>query len=196
VAAARTGILSAFAPDRLHSAYLYGSVPRGTAVPGTSDLDLLLALHDEPADGDRVTARRLEGELDARFPQVNGTGILLHSAAALLSGEERHDLGWFVACLCTPLAGEDLAVRLPRYRPTSLLARETNGDLGDLLPGWRDRLGGAQTDASLRVLARASAGASSEPGSPWSCRASAGGPATWRSLRTYSAASIPRARAR
>lgn len=154
VAAARTGILSAFAPGRLHSAYLYGSVPRGTAVPGTSDLDLLVALHDEPAAGDRVTARRLEGELDARFPQVNGAGILLYSAAALVSDEERHDLGWFVACLCTPLAGEDLAVRLPRYRPTPLLARETNGDLGDLLPGWRDRLGGAQTDAALRVLAR------------------------------------------
>lgn len=57
MAAAKTVILSAFAPGRLHSAYLYGSVPRGTAVPGVSDLDLLLALHDEPADDDRVIAR-------------------------------------------------------------------------------------------------------------------------------------------
>jgi hypothetical protein len=24
---------------RLHSAYLYGSIPRGTAIPGISDLD-------------------------------------------------------------------------------------------------------------------------------------------------------------
>ena len=31
----------------LHSAYLYGSIPRGTAVPGVSDLDVLLALHGE-----------------------------------------------------------------------------------------------------------------------------------------------------
>jgi diadenosine tetraphosphate (Ap4A) HIT family hydrolase len=154
VATAKTALLSAFAPDRLHSAYLYGSVPRGTAVPGTSDLDLLLALRDEPTDDDRATARRLEDELDARFPQINGAGILLYSAGTLLSDIERHDLGWFVACLCTPLAGEDLAVRLPRYRPTSLLARETNGDLCDLLPRWRDRLGEAQTEASLRALAR------------------------------------------
>ena len=108
VAAARTAIPAAFAGDRLHSAYLYGSVPRGTAVPGRSDLDVLLALAGEPADADRAAARRLEGELDAGFPQIDGAGILLYSAATLLSDLERHDLGWFVACLCTPLAGKDL----------------------------------------------------------------------------------------
>jgi hypothetical protein len=103
-------------------------------VPEVSDLDLLLALHDEPTDGDRAAASRLKNDLDARFPQINGVGILLYSTATLLSDLERNDLGWFVACLCTPLIGEDLAARLPRYRPTSLLARETNGDLGAFSP--------------------------------------------------------------
>jgi hypothetical protein len=27
-----------------------------------------------------------------------------------------------------------------RYRPSFRLARETNGDFGDLLPCWRDRI--------------------------------------------------------
>jgi uncharacterized protein len=154
VAAARSAVQRAFGPQRLHGAYLYGSVPRGTAVPGVSDLDVLLALRGEPGDADRAAARRLEGALDARFPQVNGVGIELASTATLLSDLERYDLGWFVACLCTPLAGEDLAARLPRYRPTSLLARETNGDLADLLPGWREQLRDARTDAGLRALSR------------------------------------------
>jgi hypothetical protein len=154
VAAARAGITAAFGPGRLHSAYLYGSIPRGTAVPGVSDLDVLLALHDEPADADHAAARRLEEALDARFPQLNGAGILLASTAKLLSDVERHDFGWFVACLCTPLAGEDLAARLPRYRPTALLARETNGDFGDILPAWRDRLCTERTEAGLRALSR------------------------------------------
>jgi hypothetical protein len=154
VEAAKSAVQGAFGPARLHSAYLYGSIPRGTAVPGVSDLDLLLALHGEPGDGDRAAARHLEETLDARFPQVNGAGIVLASTAALLSDVERHDLGWFVACLCTPLAGEDLAARLPRYRPTSLLARETNGDLGDLLPGWQDKLAAAGPPAGLRSLSR------------------------------------------
>lgn len=154
VEAAKTAVLDVFSPDRLHSAYLYGSIPRGTAVPGASDLDVLLALHDEPAGADRAAAGNLEDALDARFPQLNGAGILLYSTATLLSDVERYDLGWFVACLCTPLAGDDLAGRLPRYRPTSLLARETNGDLGDLLPRWRDQLRRARTDASLHALSR------------------------------------------
>ncbi|MFJ6618854.1 nucleotidyltransferase domain-containing protein [Kitasatospora sp. NPDC091335] len=154
VAAARARIAAAFAPDRLHSAYLYGSVPRGTATPGVSDLDLLLALHHEPTAADRATADALEAALDAEFAQVNGVGVLLFGTGTLLSELERHDLGWFVACLCTPLLGEDLAARLPRYRPTSLLARETNGDLALALPGWRARLAAADTDAELRALTR------------------------------------------
>jgi predicted nucleotidyltransferase len=154
VDAARAAILEAFSSDSLHGAYLYGSVPRGTAVPGVSDLDVLLALHDEPSGADRTTATELENALDAAFPQINGAGIGLASTSTLLSDLERYDLGWFVACLCTPLMGEDLALQLPRYRPTSLLARETNGDLGDLLPRWRECLGQATTVTERLALSR------------------------------------------
>ncbi|MEU8923014.1 nucleotidyltransferase [Kitasatospora sp. NPDC048545] len=154
VAAARERIAEAFGPGRLHSAYLYGSVPRGTAVPGVSDLDLLLALHHEPTAADRADADALQAVLDAEFAQVDGVGVLLFDTGTLLSELERHDLGWFVACLCTPLLGPDLAAGLPRYRPTSLLARETNGDLALALPGWRERAAAAATDADVRVLTR------------------------------------------
>ena len=154
VDAAAAAIRDTFGHDRLHSAYLYGSIPRGTAVPGVSDLDLLLVLHQEPASADRSSAASLEDALGAQFPQIIGAGIGLVSTAAVLSDLERHDLGWFVACLCTPLIGADLATQLPRYRPTRLLARETNGDLGDLLPRWRDRLNEASTVADRQALSR------------------------------------------
>jgi hypothetical protein len=154
VNAARDQISELFDGGRMHSAYLYGSVPRGTAVPGVSDLDLMLALHDEPTEGDRADANRIEATLDGSFAQVNGVGIGLCSTSTLLSDLERYDLGFFVACLCTPLIGEDLAERLPRYRPTSLLARETNGDLALLLPGWRSRAAEATADAERRTLSR------------------------------------------
>jgi hypothetical protein len=154
VAAARARIGEVFGPDRLHSAYLYGSIPRGTAVPGVSDLDLLLALHTEPGPADRADADALEAALDAACAPIDGVGVLLHSTAALLGEAERYDMGWFLACLCTPLIGDDLAARLPRYRPSSLLARETNGDLGTLLPRWRQRAAAARTDAARRTLSR------------------------------------------
>jgi nucleotidyltransferase-like protein len=138
----------------LHSAYLYGSIPRGTAVPGVSDLDVLVALRHEPAPTDQAAATGLEHALDARFPQINGAGILLYSTATLLSELERHDLGWFAACLCTPLLGDDLGRQLPRYRPSSLLARETNGDLDDAVALWHRQLGEAGTDAGRLKLSR------------------------------------------
>src|ERR1700722_2909173 len=53
VDAARARITATFGGPRLHSAYLYGSIPRGTAVPGVSDLDLLILFRDEPAVPDR-----------------------------------------------------------------------------------------------------------------------------------------------
>ncbi|MFF9274718.1 nucleotidyltransferase domain-containing protein [Streptomyces griseosporeus] len=147
--------LTALFGARLDSAYLYGSVPRGTARVGRSDLDLLVALREEPADADRDAVRALGEAVDREFPQIDGVGTLLYSRTRLLSEAERYDLGWFVACLCTPLLGDDLAAHLPRYRPDSRLARETNGDLGRILPRWRERIAAAgDTEEALRPLVR------------------------------------------
>ena len=124
VDAARSRVTATFGDPRLpgaykhsahvQSAYLYGSIPRGTAVPGVSDLDLLIVFRDEPTDADRAAAGALEAALDEDFPQINGAGIVLGSVPGTLSELERYDGGFFVACLCTPLLGEDLAARLPR----------------------------------------------------------------------------------
>ncbi|WP_330461908.1 nucleotidyltransferase domain-containing protein [Streptomyces sp. NBC_00820] len=154
VAAARDRLAETFG-TRLHSAYLYGSVPRGTARVGRSDLDLLVALREEPDDAAREAVRALGEALDREFPQIDGVGTLLYGRARLLSDLERHDLAWFVACLCTPLLGDDLAAHLPRYRPDSLLARETNGDLALWLPRWRERVAdAADTEEARRPLVR------------------------------------------
>ncbi|MGW3130985.1 nucleotidyltransferase [Streptomyces sp. NPDC001123] len=154
VAAARDRLLDVFGA-RLDSAYLYGSIPRGTARVGRSDLDLLAVLRAEPTDADRTAADALAEAVDKEFPEIDGVGILLDSRERLLSEDERYDGGWFVACLCTPLLGEDLAELLPRYRPDSLLARETNGDLAGLLPRWRERIAAAgDNEEALRPLVR------------------------------------------
>jgi predicted nucleotidyltransferase len=154
VAAAREQVLDVFGA-RMTTAYLYGSIPRGTARVGRSDLDLLLALREEPTEVDRADATALGEALDKEFPEIDGAGTLLFSRTRLLSGLETYDLGWFLACLCTPLLGEDLAEFLPRYRPDSLLARETNGDLALFLPRWRERIAAADnTDEARRPLVR------------------------------------------
>ncbi|MGH3734338.1 MAG: nucleotidyltransferase domain-containing protein [Micromonosporaceae bacterium] len=136
VAAARERLVEVYG-DRLHSGYLYGSIARGTAVPYRADLDLLAVLREEPTDADRADADTVQKALEAAYPQLNGGGVLTMSVTTALSEVERHDLGFFVACLCTPLVGPDLATGLPRYRPTVELARDTNGDLAEALDRFR-----------------------------------------------------------
>ncbi|NUS10308.1 MAG: nucleotidyltransferase domain-containing protein, partial [Streptomyces sp.] len=152
--AVRDRVRAAFPGGRLHSAYVYGSIPRGTARAGRSDLDLLVVLREPPGAADRAAADRVEAALDADFAVIDGVGLLLNDAGTLLSELERFDLGFFVACLCTPLLGDDLARELPRYRPDGLLARETNGDIGLALPGWCERFAAAGSDAERAVLCR------------------------------------------
>jgi hypothetical protein len=96
-----------------------------------------VVLRSEPSGADRAEAGRIETALDDRHPAIDGAGIVLLSARRILSPAERYDLGFFVACLCTPLSGEDLSPLLPWYRPTRKLARETNGDLRLFLDRWR-----------------------------------------------------------
>jgi predicted nucleotidyltransferase len=154
VAAARDRLLEVFGP-RLHSAYLYGSVPRGTAREGRGDLNLLVVLYEEPSDADRADARALDRELDERFAAPDGVRTRLLGRGRVLDEGGRHCAGWWVACLCTPLLGEDLAEYLPRFRPDSWLARETNGDLARLLPRWRERIDTAgHSEEELRGLVR------------------------------------------
>ncbi|MFG1809457.1 nucleotidyltransferase domain-containing protein [Streptomyces sp. NPDC049040] len=154
---ARDRIRAAFPAGRLHSAYVYGSIPRGTARAGRSDLDLVVVLREPPSAADRAAADRIEGGLDADFAVIDGVGMLLFDADTLLSELERHDLGFFVACLCTPLLGEDLAAALPRYQPDALLARETNGDIGAALAGWRERFAAAPGEGERAALCRGAA---------------------------------------
>ena len=181
------GLVAARFGARLHSAYLYGSIPRGAAVPGVSDLDAVILLRDEPPDTDThadaadvyanaaaeadVQARRGRGDaapvdaaavaqlavaLDERHEIIDGAGLLCWPVSRILDPAERYDLGFFLACLCTPLLGEDVARWLPRYRPTRRLARDTNGDIAAFLDRARAALDRADRDrgGDIRRLCR------------------------------------------
>ena len=159
---------------RLHSAYLYGSIPRGAAVPGLSDLDAVILLRDEPPDtdthananaaagadvrgdaapADAAAAAQIAAALDERHEIIDGAGLLCWPVSRILDPAERYDLGFFLACLCTPLLGEDVARWLPRYRPTRRLARDTNGDIAAFLGRARADLDRADRDRAGRARA-------------------------------------------
>lgn len=129
----------ALAVRGLDSLYLYGSIPRGTARPGWSDLDGQVLLDRDPSDADRAAVRELEASLGAAHPEVSGVGILLDSRAALVDPAERHDGGFHLRVLCTPLWGPDAGQDVAPHRPDLDLARHVQGDWRGAFARLRDR---------------------------------------------------------
>lgn len=139
---------------RLHGLYLNGSVVKGTAVPGVSDLDVLAVTREAPTEEDAETARGISAILERRYPFLSGAGILLAARDDVLSERERYDMGFFVACLCACVDGEDLGPLLPRYKPSLDLARGTNGTVGLMIARARVRLTGADGEERMTTICR------------------------------------------
>lgn len=136
----------------LHSVYLYGSLPRGTARPGVSDLDGQVLLDREPTQGDHEVRRAIETELARAYPAVDGVGILLDPRAEMLDPANRHDHGFHLRVLCAPVWGPDAGAEVAPHRPDLDLARGVQGQWRAVLERLR-REGAAP--GSPRVYSRA-----------------------------------------
>lgn len=123
----------AFGTRGLDGVYLYGSIPRGTARPRSSDLDGQVLLDREPTQADHELLRGLSGELAVRHPEVCGVEVLLHSRARMTDPLRRCDEGFHVRVLCTPFWGRDAGEEVAPHRPDLELARHVQGD-------WRGAL--------------------------------------------------------
>jgi predicted nucleotidyltransferase len=114
--------------SQLHSAYLYGSVARGNAVPGRSDIDLLAVLLAAPVDEDRGRAERVERALTERFPVLFSAGVGLTHLQEVRSPAQRYGLQVFLRELAVCICGEDLRPGLPRTKPSAAVAAGFHDD--------------------------------------------------------------------
>src|SRR5215217_5292624 len=74
IAALREQCRAVFRSD-LHSLYLTGSVVKGTARPGQSDLDALAVLQVAPAPAHEELARRVADAVAERYPFVTEVSL-------------------------------------------------------------------------------------------------------------------------
>jgi predicted nucleotidyltransferase len=108
--------------DRLQSLYLRGSVPRGLAVEGVSDIDFVVLLRDDAkaADDDREWAASAREELKKLHPFASDIEYAVSPAADYLAYAIAKVTIKVRACL---LYGDDLAVSLAPVKPDASLAR-------------------------------------------------------------------------
>gem|GEM_PF-210901 len=151
--AAAALLVEAFGP-RLHSAYLYGSVVRGNAVPGRSDVDVVAVLRPAPTDEDRVRADRVERALVERFPVLSSAGIGITHLEEVRSPAQRYGLQVFLRELAVCIGGEDLRPGLPRTRPSAAVAAGFHADTHAVLARARQTLASSTDPDVIRRVSR------------------------------------------
>ena len=81
--AATDGVCRRRFGNRLAAAYVAGSVARGEAWPGASDLDWFVFLHEEPTTLDKAWRRRRQRALQARFRVAGEVHLNVNSVERL-----------------------------------------------------------------------------------------------------------------
>ncbi|MDH1703158.1 nucleotidyltransferase domain-containing protein [Comamonas terrigena] len=136
----------------LDSLYLYGSVSRATATPGTSDLDLTLVLRRPLTAHEAQALEHVRTGLQARHPEVTKVDLDLGSLAQVLDAANLYSWGYWLKHVCRCIHGTDLGQRFPAFRPSPAIAQAINGDYAQVLHGYAERIAQAQSlDAMHRL---------------------------------------------
>lgn len=108
----------------LHSSYVIGSVARGLAVAGLSDLDTIAVTWGDPEALDLSWQDAADAEITRRHPCVLRVQFEMVPLEQLV-GSRRFDISAFtIKTQGVCVAGEDLAPRLPDYRPDEVVAND------------------------------------------------------------------------
>lgn len=146
--------LAAQAGDFLDGIYVYGSVARGDATPGVSDLDLTLVLRLPPTPrlGNMLEAVRLA--LQARHDTVLKVDFDIGHRSQVLAPENLYSWGYWLKHQCRCLWGDDLAPRFAPFAPSRAIALAVNGDFAQVLASYAQRLDAERDPAVIVRLQR------------------------------------------
>jgi predicted nucleotidyltransferase len=116
--------------EALHSVYVYGSVGRGTAVAGRSDLDVTVIVKRE-VDVDVLKRRTML--LLQEHPEVIKIDYDIGLLDTVLEPTNHVEWGFWLRHMCACVDGTDLSHRFPYMKPDERISRALNRDLFDQL---------------------------------------------------------------
>ena len=140
--------------QRVDSAYLYGSVARGEAVLGRSDLDVVLVLSGKPVLQDDIDIETARKALETCHPEVLKVDFDVGFRDEVLAPENLHRWGFWLKHHCRCIYGYDLTREFPLFRPSRRIARAVNGDFCEVLGGYARRISTESDSAVIARLAR------------------------------------------
>ena len=103
--------------SRLHSVYVRGSVAKGTAIEGVSDIDTLGVVHDSVAEIDDGWTASFSSRMRSKYPFQAGIEIVFPELEQLLHAPERVGGRFTIKTQSACIYGENLADSMQRFRP-------------------------------------------------------------------------------
>ena len=120
-------------PNLIDGIYLYGSVPRGTAIVGRSDLDVSIVLATSVGQKEKEVFKRLSDTIPKTYPQVSKLDIDPGCLSEILQPQEKFHWQFWLKHCCRCMWGNDLSAEFPRHKPSIQIAQALNGDLSTFL---------------------------------------------------------------
>jgi len=101
----------------IHSLYLRGSVAKGTAVEGISDIDTFAVVNKKGTNCDKTWRKAFQKQMSEKYPFQTGIEIWCIPYQELCHEPKAHSLRVMVKTQCICLHGEDIASQLLTYKP-------------------------------------------------------------------------------
>ncbi|MCG1021483.1 nucleotidyltransferase domain-containing protein [Sutcliffiella horikoshii] len=133
-------------PNLLHSVYVYGSVARGDAEKGKSDLDILAIFKRDLHNNENQRVKKLGESLSRKYHSlVREVGIAKTTLDYCMDPNNYYEQA-FLRELCVCVDGEDLRERFGPYKLTEDIAISFNGDIAEVSERYLKKLNGASDD--------------------------------------------------
>ncbi|UTV29956.1 nucleotidyltransferase domain-containing protein [Photobacterium atrarenae] len=141
-------------PNQIDGIYLYGSVPRGNAVLGKSDLDLSLVLKRPIIESDREVFKYISLSLPQSHPEISKLDIDPGCVGEVMQPQEIYHWQFWLKHCCCFIWGNDLSQQFPRQRPSIEIANALNGDLLEFRDQIEGRMEAMHADEVSKVIGK------------------------------------------
>jgi uncharacterized protein len=129
--------------QRVRGIYVRGTVARGVAVEGMSDLDSFALVNSAPEGLDLSWTSGVAKRLSSRHPYITGVDLECVTQDQIGSTERFSELGLLMVTQTACVWGKDVIPNLPRYKPGILVA---NSDISQIKPDIEEAIVGLDVD--------------------------------------------------
>lgn len=141
-------------PKQIDGIYLYGSVPRGTAMLGHSDLDVSVILTAPVSQNELGIFNKLSSSIPKAYPQISKLDIDPGERHRVLDPKEKYHWQFWLKHCCCCIWGNDLSKELVSHKPSFEIAEALNGDLAVFFEQMSGRFAQMSDKAVAKVIGK------------------------------------------